>query len=523
MKKIICPQCFAEFDDDKVHFRSERISSPDAEILPEEYDDDIVKFRNSYNGPDGDEIERRYEANQFFLPQEDDLYESYWNGLEKTEYADSKQNYKPWERKVIDPSNTEHQRYLEKQEEDFFIRDNEGMVSQIELKADASLHWMRMRCTRRVCPKCHNPLPINYGKYPVKFVSVIGVKGSGKTIYLSQLLNRLSTDLAAQIGLTALITSPDVIKFIRRNKIEKGLKVPDPTPVKEKQQPLFYQIRRPNLAMRGKMIEETMVLYDVPGEVFDPENEGITYFNNYAPYVIKADAYMLLIDPSQANCGAEGAAGTALNAIYNQLGVQEGEICEKPLAICISKSDSEAMSVMMGGNQTIINMVREPVTASDLQFNAKGYNPIAKELTHFFRTRDANHFDNFVKNMFCNYNYFAFSALDCGVVEEDGEQRVAGRPKPKRIEEPLYWIFKQLGYIGTNELIYGDIDNRCPKCDGKDYEIINDTIQNEVILPKTILGRRIGERRETIQVQVNRKCLNPECNYKWNWTGGKQE
>ncbi len=38
------------------------------------------------------------------------------------------------------------------------------------------------------CPKCEGKLPSAYGKYPVKFLSVIGASGSGKTVYLSNLL-----------------------------------------------------------------------------------------------------------------------------------------------------------------------------------------------------------------------------------------------------------------------------------------------------------------------------------------------
>ncbi len=38
------------------------------------------------------------------------------------------------------------------------------------------------------CPKCNGKLPSTYGKYPIKFLSVIGASGSGKTVYLSNLL-----------------------------------------------------------------------------------------------------------------------------------------------------------------------------------------------------------------------------------------------------------------------------------------------------------------------------------------------
>ncbi|MFR2605771.1 MAG: hypothetical protein ACLTAX_11490 [Waltera sp.] len=27
----------------------------------------------------------------------------------------------------------------------------------------------------RICPHCHNPLPFEYGKYPVKYIAVVGI------------------------------------------------------------------------------------------------------------------------------------------------------------------------------------------------------------------------------------------------------------------------------------------------------------------------------------------------------------
>ena len=58
---------------------------------------------------------------------------------------------------------------------------------------------------RRVCPYCHNPLPMGFGKHRVKNISIIGITGAGKTVYISQLLKGM-TEYAAKSGLGAFFT-----------------------------------------------------------------------------------------------------------------------------------------------------------------------------------------------------------------------------------------------------------------------------------------------------------------------------
>ena len=504
---IKCPHCFKEFDDEHVHFRSERVSDPAEEILPIGYED-IEKFKNKYEGEDKEQIIKRYESHAFFLPQEDETYENVWKDLDKTEYV-SEGSFKPWERKVINPYDLEHKKYLIQQTDGtYFIRDQDGMVKQIELSEDTANHKMSQKCHRRVCPFCHNPIPNNYGKYEVKFISIIGVKGSGKTVYLSQLLSNLSYNYAPRIGLSADVTTPEILNFIRKNQIKRDCELPKSTPAKMKQQPLYYQVTRPDPDRLGKVINETMVLYDVAGEVFDISNdEAHASLGAYASYVINSDAYMLLIKPEQLTEGEDGAADTALTAIHGLLEIKDGEKCEKPLAVCVSQADSQQMINLLN-NGELINRISSDVTVANGKFNATDYNYIGKNLTNFFRSPVTHYFDNIVKSKYKDYAYFAFSALGCNVEQKDNVDYPASDPLPKRIEEPLYWLFYKLGYIKSNEPVYGDI--KCPQCDKIDIEDITGSTKTEQVEERTWYGKI---RMKTIQVPVNYKCTN--CGHQW--------
>ena len=114
----------------------------------------------------------------------------------------------------------------------------------------------------RVCPYCHNPLPLGFGKNKVKYISIIGITGSGKTVYISQLLKGM-TDYASKVGLNAFFTSDHETNFILNNQVKQGKPLPDSTSPKRLSQPMFYDIVRDE---NGVQKTDTIVLYDIAGE-----------------------------------------------------------------------------------------------------------------------------------------------------------------------------------------------------------------------------------------------------------------
>ncbi len=510
--EITCPYCFRKMQDTEVLFRSEKVNQGESDILPDEYDD-VEDFIARYRGSDKEELLQRYRDWEFFMESDDPEYEAFWaNYGGTTEYnpADDVLHVKAYRRRVIDPEDPQHRRYLRQQRSgSWFIFDGQGMASQIELATGE-------KCNRRVCRHCHNPLPDNYGKHTVKFATVIGITGAGKTVYLSQLLCKMKT-YAVKAGLSAIVNNTGVLDFLEKNSIAAGQPLPGSTPATRFQQPLFYEMVR-DAKEHGK-VTETFVLYDVAGEVFTAS----ALVNKFAPFVEHSDGVIVLIDPMQfeAISGAVERGGklnepaTVLDTIHSIIcdGGNDRK-CDIPFAVCISKADLRAVQDVFSDRlkRMLLDDVRgvkDPSGFNRPLFNASDYNPILNELYSFIQSNELVLAQQMQTN-YSSYAYFAFTALGCDVAEGEGPngdkyQYPVGPVLPKRVEEPLLWLFHKLGYIGVNVPIEDPTKPKyaCPVCGSMDTEE----------LPEDMRCLVTGWGPFKKRTYVNRRCCS--CGHCW--------
>lgn len=534
---IICPYCFKTMKDTDVLFRSERFSSKEPELLPDEYDD-IEDFKAKYQGRDKEKILKWYEEWEFFAETDDVDYNMFWEkfrGTTEVNYSDDKFGIKAYRRRIIDPKNPEHQKYLWPQASgDYFIRDEDGMVIGIAIKKEQKTigkvegsseetqqndEKIEQQCakisTRRVCPYCHNPLWQNYGKSPVKFISVIGIAGAGKTVYLSQLLKKINK-YVAKVGLTSPSLKRAALDFCENNAVIKGEALPNSTPEVRFQQPLFFELERET--SDNRIVTHAFVMYDVAGEVFKSQD----LVDNYAPFVRRADGVIVLITPQQfesiSGMGAgatEDAPETALSAIHDIVtGTKEkSKKCDVPIAICLSKIDEENIQNALDDQlkRRLLEDVKEIFDSEGFpkpSFNAEEYTPIGEGLFRFIKTHEMQLVTH-VRTCYSSYAYFAFTALGCPVEEKKEGERVlyrypVGPVLPKRIEEPLLWLFYKFGYIGKNALLPNEIP--CPNCGSSNTLELpeNDRTDTRKIDPLGFIKKK---------VPVNRACK--ECGHRW--------
>lgn len=509
--EITCPYCFKKMKDTEVMFRSEKVNHNESNVLPNEYDD-IDDFIARYRGSDKENILQEYRDWEFFAEATDPEYEAFWanyGGTTENNPADNVLRVKAYHRKVIDPGNPVHQRYLKQQTwGDYFIRDSQGMVAQIELNTGE-------KCNRRVCRHCHNPFPDNYGKHPVTFATVIGITGAGKTVYLSQLLCKMKT-YAVKAGLSAIVNNTGVLDFLERNSIAANQPLPGSTPATRFQQPLFYEMVR-DAREHGRVIE-TFVLYDVAGEVFTDSH----LVNKFAPFVEHSDGVIVLIDPMQFEAisgvmsyGSKlSEPATVLDTIHGLIcNEADGRKCDIPFAVCISKADIQAVQNVFSDKlkRMLLDDVRGIKDSSGFNlplFNASDYNPILNELYSFIQNHELVLAQQMQTN-YSSYAYFAFTALGCDVGESEGPngdkyQYPVGPVLPKRVEEPLLWLFYKLGYIGVDTPIEDPTKPKicCPVCGGSDtWE-----------LPEGERFVTTGRWPFKSRVYVNREC---SCGYRW--------
>ena len=456
-KKIICPYCFAEFNHDEVLFRSETF------FFEEDIEDkdDILDIADQTERANALE---EYNKKMRFKVGVSSKYDRYWsrfNGTtEKTRRKsgarNAAQNIDNYQKPIINPKDSSVVRF-NNQNKTGVEFDRDGFLSSID-------DVYGRHSNSRVCPECHNPLPQNYGKYPVKFISIIGITNAGKTVYLSSLLDNV-LDYMDKIGITPY-QSDSVDFFIELNKIKKGTVLPQGTSTQQMCQPLCFNLQYFD-SRTHKDTKTTFVIYDIAGENCT-SSEAVV---NFGDFIRHSDGIIILEDPNQFKGIYDDEKQTMVDSVLgtiNDLFIGK-KYCDIPTAVCISKSD-----ILMSDNmfsQILEAKLREPVrSAEDINgFNAKDYNDISKLLDSFYFDHDKPT-RTALKNSFNNYNYFAVSALNCKLEpsnEIDGNGKSlyvpAERPHPMRIEEPLYWMFTQFGFIDsdieiTNHAIVGDLE-----------------------------------------------------------------
>lgn len=424
---IKCPYCFEEFSHKEVAFRSE--TSFNSEFLSEKY----MEYEREDDEAKKVDLSLIIKNAERYLIQPDRTYQNFW-------------------KEMVGDENYENDAYCQRpvvtiEDATSEIYDDDGFLSAIKDRAGR-------KTDRRICPYCHNILPKFYGKYDIKFMSVIGITSSGKTVYLSQLIDNLEDDLY-KVG-CSVIYSKEATEFRKRHVIKRGFPLPVGTVVRFVP-PLFFTIQ-------GKQ-NITLVTYDIAGEACaDAE-----YIATYGKFIKNSDAIMMLIDPGQfkglhasmenttvqvSSDDEKASPTTVISAVHSAfMGVSESQ-SPVPLAAVISKSDV-LMSLTDNSGDCLIpyqSNVRQDVTATgDRSFNIAEYQNVNADIANMVITQYPALHETITKN-FMRYGYFAVSALGCDVEEiSDGSQvswAPISDPIPLRIEEPFCWILKQWDIVG---------------------------------------------------------------------------
>lgn len=439
---IVCPYCFNKasggdgtpFSHTEVEFRAESFFASQREIEEKlgftEFDIDLVD-----SVIERDEKKKRYDSYCRFLLGKDDKYQSFWDDFEgqTTEQAErAGRGPIPWELPVI--------------------RKGSGIVS---LAADVdgfvthAVDEFGKITHRRVCPHCHNPLPLGYGKNKVKYISIIGITGAGKTVYISQLLRGMS-DYSSKVGLNAYFTAEHVTNFIEMNKVKKGMPLPAATTPGRLSQPMFYDIVR---SVNNLQQTDTIVLYDIAGENCRNANDMV----RFSRFVEHSDGLVLLIDPKQLGFLSDemddyevDAPSLALNTLHSVLESENNTKSKIPIAVCVSKSD------MCTGILPPVSQEQVQTSDSDVsglpkqEFDGKTFNNLSDGIKNLMLKNAGSVCQN-LQTEYLNFNFFAVSAIGCACAPtEQGFYAPVSRPDPRRIEEPILWLFKQFGYIRSN-------------------------------------------------------------------------
>lgn len=424
-----CPYCFGKIMANGVAFRAETI----------------------YTRQDINELtEAEAEKKRLYLEKTDEVYEGFWKLYPGSKPENTKDNPTYEKHAVLSPFDNERcitNDNLKGKGQIIFNKDEDGFINEA---VDTEGKSTKIR----ICPHCHNRLPFEFGKYPIKYISVVGITSSGKTVFLSQLLANIDTFLD-KAGLTIVGLTREVEDFVRKYKIKKGEKLPGGTKESILTKPLPI-----NVTNQKTKQKTTLVFYDIAGEnCVRPEQ-----MDKFGGFIRNADGIIMVMDPRQFSdllyLSDEEEVDDVYNpnrvaqAMYQAFGSSKsGGKCNVPLAATISKSDllRNCQHIAAGEHSNIFKDINyENYTGSGFAY--EDWKSITGEVQILLKKSVlGGTLVNTLKANFPNNSYFAVSALNHKpVVSKEGKEQYYQMdvlPKPVRIEEPLYWILYELGII----------------------------------------------------------------------------
>lgn len=412
--EITCPYCFHKFSHEKVIFRANtKISAKDSILGSME---DILGTGKS-GSSDADKYFRPFDSADSTAADKklDQELISFWqNRGGPSAYP------KGWEYPHIDPSNPAAFRAMTRRNctvanmvigEDGLVRDADGFVKRVvDTKSDPTVAMTRL------CPSCHNPMPLQeYGKYPVIFISVVGVTGAGKTVFLNQLLTTFS-DAVEHTGFRPAANNLDDIG----EAIQPAKPLPESTDAKLVRPPLAALLMRKN-PRPGEPKGITLVFYDIAGENCvnsRGEPDAMRAKSTIGNYIAYSDGLIFLIDPEQLPCFAAGKQArpsdisqvvSVMNQIRSDINLDQPQWNDIPVAVTIAKSDK------------LRNCAHVPIDSPLFMYPDEKHEGYHREenmgINKFLTDLLASRANATVAplNAFRLRSYFAVSAITCGV------------------------------------------------------------------------------------------------------------
>ncbi|WP_040204246.1 TRAFAC clade GTPase domain-containing protein [Neobacillus jeddahensis] len=307
----------------------------------------------------------------------------------------------------------------------------------------------------RLCPDCHNDLPITAGKYPSNIVSIVGATSVGKSVYMTSLIHTLQHVTANNFAAACIPLDNGISRRFRHEYeiplFEKGYLF-EATAKTKRQEPFIFQFVFKN----EDQAPLTLVFFDVAGEgMTDTE-----YIKLHASHIKNSAGILFLVDPMQIRAIREkliyqlgephgemvGLADEPREVVISLFGDfiahQENSKTNIPTAVVLTKSDLlNALKSDDGEYIRTNSNVFHDITHRDY-LNLDEYENINGEIRRFL-TKVDNPFVNALDVYFRDTSYFAVSALGSNPVD----QQVSGIINPIRVDEPFIWLMYKLGYI----------------------------------------------------------------------------
>ncbi|WP_434749077.1 TRAFAC clade GTPase domain-containing protein [Paenibacillus amylolyticus] len=308
---------------------------------------------------------------------------------------------------------------------------------------------------RRLCPQCHNELPVTAGKAPSNIISIIGASQVGKSVYMTSLIHTLQHYTADHFDAACMPLNAEISRRFRADYeeplFERG-DLLDSTQKEKLQEPFIFQF----VFKDEDKAPLTLVFFDVAGEGMVEQD----YLGLHGQHIKNSAGILFMVDPLQIrsirdkiriNLGNEPGEWTpkydeprdvVLTLFGDFIAYQDKAKTNIPTAVVLTKSDmlhslkDEEGDYIKSNSNVFRNMVHRD------WFDLTEFENIDGEIRRFIEKVDRP-FKGTMDVYFKDTAYFAVSALGSNPVD----MKIQGVVSPIRVDEPFLWLLYKLKYI----------------------------------------------------------------------------
>lgn len=331
---------------------------------------------------------------------------------------------------------------------------NREKLRALKMPREVVCPHCKEKTSLRICPDCHSELPYTIGDYKDLIFAVIGGKETGKSHYISVLINKIMNEIGEGFDSNLQPLNDETIRRYREdfyNPIFRNRETIMAThsgradiSVKV---PLVYTLSFMGKNIFGKKkIRDvaTIVFFDTAGEDLNSDDTMRTENK----YIYNSSGIILLLDPLQVpevrhqlakdtpmpevTSEIEEILPRTAKLIRNAKKMKSDQLIDIPVALTFSKID--AIEPLFDPSCSL----HYPSKHTNC-FDIGDFETVNSEIEALTREWKGSNILRQLSHTFKNYAFFGMTALGCN---PHGTQKIR-KLRPHRVEDPFLWLLWQ--------------------------------------------------------------------------------
>ncbi len=315
--------------------------------------------------------------------------------------------------------------------------------------------------TVRRCPYCDADLPQFSLETPNLQFSIVGMSNSGKTNYITVMLNELSRISSISLALSHQTRETKEHHDTNVRYIYAQHTVPPATEAGNKM-PQIWSLKNLHKKSGNNVATYTFTIYDGAGEDhennMDPNSPVCRYIKNSKALIVVIDPLVIpgvigscSLDPQMVNNSLNGSDSLAknINNVLNDLIVyiktakciSASEMIDIPVAVVLTKFDTIMNTDYFSDSSPLKSS--SVAVSSDGTVNLAEIMQVSEEIQNWFIEIGEVGFVNNLKSNFRNMMLFGVSSYGAPPVNGTLPKSI----RPHRVLDPLLWLFKKNGFV----------------------------------------------------------------------------